>query len=78
LAEALIAAVAPVKIRVGGWGGLEEVDWRRSGSMAWEKMKAAFLPGVKDMLWVVCKGEGTLGIPNGFGMRRGGIRGRDP
>ena len=37
-ADPFSAAVAPVKMRVGGCGRL--VDWRRRGRVAWEKRKA--------------------------------------
>jgi len=43
LAEALVEAVAPVKIKVGGYFGFFSASARRRGSRAWEKMKAALL-----------------------------------
>jgi hypothetical protein len=45
LTDALIAAVAPVKNRVGRCGRRADVEERRSGIMAWEKMNPALLHG---------------------------------
>jgi hypothetical protein len=58
LAEALVDAVAPVKIKVGGWGREEEADWMRSGSKAWEKIKPAFLRGCQGQV----EGDGQRGV----------------
>lgn len=43
-AEPLTEAVAPVKMRVGGWGDVEVAE-RRRGRVAWEKRK-------DPLLWV--------------------------
>ena len=42
-AEPFTEAVAPVKMRVGGWVEGEEVEARRRGRVAWEKLKAPLL-----------------------------------
>ncbi len=41
-AEPLTEAVAPVKMRVGGWAPVV-VEARRRGRVAWEKLKAPLL-----------------------------------
>lgn len=41
-AEPLTEAVAPVKMRDGGWAPVV-VEARRRGRVAWEKLKAPFL-----------------------------------
>ena len=39
----LTEAVAPVKMRVGGWVDSVDVEARRRGRVAWEKRKAPLL-----------------------------------
>ncbi len=47
MAEPLTEAVAPVKIRVGGFAEVGR-EARRRGRRAWEKWKAPLLEGGRD------------------------------
>ena len=47
-AEPLTEAVAPVKMRVGGWAPVE-AEARRRGRVAWEKLKAPLLLYGRDV-----------------------------